>query len=106
LGADKVVDYSQEDFTQSGASYDLIVDVAAKRTFSDCKRALTPEGVYITTEFSPTLAIKGQWISRTGSQKMIAMNPMGVGQSTKQKFEQFLTAGKLNPVIDSCFPLS
>lgn len=106
LGADKVVDYSQEDFAQNGTSYDLIVDVAAKRTFSDCKRALTSEGVYITTEFSPTLALKGQWISKTGSQKMIAMNPMGVGQPTKQKFEQYLLAGKLKPVIDSCFSLS
>lgn len=106
LGADQVVDYSQEDFAQSEASYDLIFDVAAKRTFSDCKRALTPEGVYITTEFSPALVLKGQWISRTGIQKMIAMNPMGVGQPTRQKFEQYLLAGKLNPVIDSCFPLS
>ena len=37
---------------------------------------------------------------------MIAMNPMGMGQPTKQQFEQFLLAGKLKPVIDSCFPLS
>ncbi|UCC54157.1 MAG: NAD(P)-dependent alcohol dehydrogenase, partial [Anaerolineaceae bacterium] len=61
LGADQVVDYTQEDIAQSGVSYDLIVDVAAKRSFSDCKRALTPEGLYITTEFTPALAIRGKW---------------------------------------------
>ncbi len=49
LGADKVIDYTQEDFTQSGEAYDIIFDTVGKRSFSDCKNSLTPRGVYLTT---------------------------------------------------------
>jgi NADPH:quinone reductase-like Zn-dependent oxidoreductase len=59
IGADQVIDYTQEDFTQTGERYDLIFDVVAKRSFSDCKRVLKPQGIYITTEFSPALALRG-----------------------------------------------
>jgi len=46
LGADHVVDYSQEDFTKNGQQYDLILDVVAQRSVFDCKRALRPDGSY------------------------------------------------------------
>jgi NADPH:quinone reductase-like Zn-dependent oxidoreductase len=42
LGADQVIDYSQEDFTQGGESYDLIVDIPGNHSLSECRRALTP----------------------------------------------------------------
>ncbi len=47
-----------EDFTQTGQRYDLIFDAVRKRSFSDCKRALSPQGIYVTTEFSPTLVLQ------------------------------------------------
>jgi NADPH:quinone reductase-like Zn-dependent oxidoreductase len=47
LGADHVIDYTQEDFTQSGQRYDLIVDIPGNHSFSDCRRALTPKGTYV-----------------------------------------------------------
>ena len=47
LGADQVIDYTQEDFTQRSERYDLILDVASTLSLSDCKRALTPAGVYV-----------------------------------------------------------
>ena len=49
LGADKVIDYSQDDFTQNGETYDIIFDTVGKRSFSECKNSLTPRGVYLTT---------------------------------------------------------
>jgi NADPH:quinone reductase-like Zn-dependent oxidoreductase len=106
LGADQVIDYTNEDFVQSGECFDLILDFSGKRSFSDCKQALAPHGIYVTTEFSPALVFRGQWISRTGNQKMIPMSPTGPGQQTRKQFEELLTAGKLKPIIDRCFPLS
>jgi NADPH:quinone reductase-like Zn-dependent oxidoreductase len=106
LGADQVVDYTQDDFTLNKVLYDLILDVAGKRSFAECKGSLVPQGIYITTAFSPALALQGQWISRTGSQKMIPLSPTGPNQKTREQFEELLTAGKLKPIVDKCFPLS
>src|SRR5215203_7206184 len=47
IGADQVIDYTQEDFTQSGQRYDLIVDIPGNHSLSDCRRALTPKGTYV-----------------------------------------------------------
>ena len=106
LGADQVIDYTQEDFTQTEVRYDLVFDAVGKRSFSDCQRVLTSEGIYVTTEFSPGLAVKGKWVSMTGSQKMIPMPPVKPKPEIKELFEQLLTTGMLKPTIDSCYPLS
>lgn len=106
LGADRVIDYTHEDFTQSEERYELVFDAVGKRSFSDCRRVITPEGIYVTTEFSPGLAIKGKWVSMTGSQKMIPMPPVKPKPEMKELFEQLLTTGMLKPTIDSCYPLS
>jgi NADPH:quinone reductase-like Zn-dependent oxidoreductase len=106
LGADLVIDYTQQDFTQSEARYDLIYDTVGKRSFSDCRRVITPKGTFVTTEFSPTLAVKGKWISMTGSQKMIPMPPVKPKPEIKELFEKLLTTGMLKPTIDSCYTLS
>lgn len=106
LGADQVVDYTVEDFAQREERYDLIFDVAGKRSFSDCKQALSPQGIYVTTAFSPALALQGQWISRTGSQKMIPVSPTGPARQTREQFEALLAAGKIRPTIDRSFPLN
>jgi len=106
LGADQVIDYTEEDFTHNGVLYNLIFDVVGKRSFSDCQRVLTPEGIYVTTEFSPGLAIKGKLISLTGSQKMIPMPPVAPKSEIRELFEELLATGMLKPIIDSCYPLS
>jgi NADPH:quinone reductase-like Zn-dependent oxidoreductase len=106
IGADQVIDYTQEDFTQSESRYDLIFDAVRKRSFSDCKRALVPQGIYVTTAASPALLLQQQWISRTGSQKMV---PMAFSRPTKrdlQDLRELLEAGKIRPVIDKSYPLS
>ena len=100
IGADRVIDYTREDFTQKGVYYDLIFDAVGKRSFSDCKRALSPKGIYVTTAFSPTIALLGLWISMTGSRKMIPMFPKGPGRNIRELFKEFLEAKKITPVID------
>jgi NADPH:quinone reductase-like Zn-dependent oxidoreductase len=106
IGADHVIDYTQEDFTQSEMRYDLIYDAVGKRKFKDCKRVLNPDGVYVTTAFSPGLALKGKWESITGSRKMIPMPPVEPKPEIKELFAELLEAGKLTPIIDRCYPLN
>jgi NADPH:quinone reductase-like Zn-dependent oxidoreductase len=104
-GADQVVDYTQEDFTHKGEGYDLIFDVVAKLSFSDCKHALSPKGIYVTTEFSPGLALRGLWSSMTGSRKLVPL--MGKPPSAKDhvSIKELLETGKVMPVIDRRFSL-
>ena len=69
LGADKVIDYTKEDFTKSGQTYDIIFDAVGKSSFSRCKGSLKQRGVYLTTV--PSLAIYPQilWTSMVGGKK-------------------------------------
>lgn len=106
IGADEVIDYTAEDFTKNGEHYDLVFDAVGKRSFSDCRHSLTPEGIYITTAFSPSQAVKGKWVSMTGSQKMIPMPPVEPKPEIAALFSELLETGKLKPIIDGCYPLS
>jgi len=106
IGADQVIDYTQEDFTQSESRYDLIFDAVRKRSFSECKRALSPEGIYVITAFSPGLALQQKWISMTGSQKMVPMFPKRLVKRDLQDLKELLVAGKIKPVMDRTYPLS
>ena len=106
MGADHVMDYTQEDFTQKGQRYDLIFDVAAKRSFGDCRRALSPEGIYVTTEFSPVLALVGLWRSITGKQKMVPLLATPPNKKDLLFLQELLAAGQVTPVIDRRYPLA
>ena len=105
IGADDVIDYTREDFTQNGQRYDLIFDVVAKRSFTDCQRALKPQGIYITTEFSPALALKGQWIAITGSKKMAPLPPKPPNKEDRVFIKKLLEDGRVTAVIDRCHSL-
>jgi len=106
IGADNVIDYTQEDFTQSEGRYDLIVDAVRKSSFSDCRRALTSKGIYVTTAVSPALILQQQWVSMTGSQKMVPMVPKKLITRDLQDLKELLEAGKIKPVIDRSYTLS
>jgi len=105
IGADQVIDYTQEDFTQSEGRYDLIFDAVRKSSFSACKRALVPQGIYVTTAASPALLLQQQWISMTESQKMVPMAFSRPGKRDLQDLKELLEAGKMKPVIDRSYPL-
>jgi len=109
IGADQVIDYTQEDFTQNGQRYDLIFAVGGNRSIFDYKRALNPEGIYVCAGGSMAqyfqASLLGPFISMLGSEKLGSMfsNP-------KQKDYKFLIelfeAGKVVPVIDKHYPLA
>jgi len=107
-GADHIIDYTQEDFTKNGQHYDRIIDVAATRSVFDYKRALSPSGVFVMVGGSSSLVNKllflGPWISITESKKMglLLHKPNKGLDYMKELFE----AGKVIPVIDSCYPLN
>jgi NADPH:quinone reductase-like Zn-dependent oxidoreductase len=109
IGADYVIDYTQEDFTQNGQRYDLILAVNGYHPISDYKRALSPKGTYVMTGGSMAqmsqAMIQGPWISMTGSQKM---SNMGLKPNKKDLIfmKELLEAGKVKPVIDRRYPLA
>jgi NADPH:quinone reductase-like Zn-dependent oxidoreductase len=105
IGAQTAIDYTQEDFTQCGARYDLVFDVAAKRSFPACRSVLGPQGVYVTTAFSPALALQGLWRSWTGRQRMAPVLPRPPSQQDLIALGELLETGKVTPVIDQCYTL-
>ena len=109
LGADKVIDYTREDFTQTGPTYDIIFDTVGKSSFSRCKGSLKQRGVYLSTV--PTLAIYPQmlWTSKIGSKRAIIAAAGLRSSSEKTKglvfLKELLEAGEIKPVIDRRYPL-
>lgn len=106
ISADRVIDYTQEDFTQNEEKYDLIFDVVAKRSFSECEPALKPEGTYVTSEFSPFLALEGRGRSVMGNKKMVPIPPNPPSDADRAFMKELLESGDIRPVIDRCYPLS
>jgi len=109
IGADHVIDYTQEDFAQNGQHYDLIFAVAGHRSIFDYKRALSPKGIYVcaggtATQYFQALLL-GPLISMIGSQKLGAMytNP---NRKDYAFLIELIEAGKVVPVIDRRYPLS
>ena len=105
IGADQVIDYTQEDFTQNGEQYDLIFDTVANHSISDLKRSLSTGGHYVNSAFSLGVLFLGPWIAMTENKKM--MNMMSQPNQEDLAFmKELLQAGKVAPVIDRCYSLS
>jgi len=104
LGADHVIDYTVDDFTRIGKTYDIIFDVVAKSSFGQCKRALTKDGVYLCT--FPTL---GTLVPRLGSKKakFIAsgLRPPADRLKDLHLLKELMEAGAIRTVIDRRYPL-
>jgi NADPH:quinone reductase-like Zn-dependent oxidoreductase len=104
LGANKVIDYTQEDFTQSGGAYDLIIDILGKSSFSRCKNALKQNGRYLLASFKMKQLFQMLWTSMIGDKKVIcAMASESVEDLIFIK--ELIEAGKLKAIIDRCYPL-
>jgi len=104
LGADKVIDYTKEDFTQNGETYDLIFDILGKSSFSRCKNSLTQNGRYLLASFKMGDLVQMLWTSMIGSQKVICAIAPG---STEDliSVKELIEAGKIKSVIDRRYPL-
>jgi len=110
IGADHVIDYTQEDFTKSGQRYDLIIAANGYHSILDYRRALSPNGICVTTGGSMAQIFQaillGPLISLIGSKKMGSMGIAKLNQKDLVFLKELLEAGKLVPVIDRCYPLS
>jgi len=108
IGADKVVDYTKEDFTQNGQHYDLILGANGDRSLSDYKRSLSPNGRYVMSGGSMGQIFSAVFLGpfkSIGSKKMtmVAAKP---SQSDLVVMRELLETGKVKPVIDRRYPLS
>ena len=109
LGADHVVDYTKEDFTKTGQTYDIIFDAVNKSSFSRCKGSLTQSGVYIFTGVAPGNLFQALWTAKIGSKKALMTAPGMRPASEKAEnlvfLKELVEAGKLKSVIDRRYAL-
>jgi NADPH:quinone reductase-like Zn-dependent oxidoreductase len=107
IGADHVIDYTQEDFTQSGQSYDLILDNVANRSFSDCRRALTPTGTLIPNSAHAGMGyivkalVRSAFVRQQGRPFVSMPN-----NEDWVVLKELIETGKVTPVIDRTYRLS
>ncbi|MHC4721987.1 MAG: NAD(P)-dependent alcohol dehydrogenase [Planctomycetota bacterium] len=104
LGADKVVDYTKENFTKSGETYDIIFDTVGKSSFWGSKRSLKQKGIYLAANASATDYFHMLRTTITGSKKVIA----GIANERTEDLiflKELIEAGKIKSVIDRRYPL-
>jgi len=113
IGADQVIDYSQEDFTQARGEYDLLIDIPGNRGLAATRRVLTPKGVLVAVG-GPN---KGRWIGPFGRTARMALLSPAVSQrmvsflAHQNKddlavLRELLQTGKVTPVLDRTYPLN
>jgi len=106
IGADKVIDYTKEDFTKSGQTYDVIFDTVGKSSFSRCKGALKQNGLYLETLPGLTILLHMLWTSIVGSKKAIfAATSFKFSNKELIFIKELIEAGKIKSVIDRTYPL-
>ena len=104
LGAEKVIDYTKDDFTKSDEKYDFVFNVVGKTTFSQCKGILKPKGIYLDNMMEVKDFLKVLWTSIAGGKKIKG----GVSTERAENLNFFVVlieSGKLIPVIDRVYPL-
>lgn len=104
LGADRVIDYTKEDFTQNGETYDLIFDILGKSSFSRCKNSLKPNGIHLFASFKMKQLFQMLWTSRAGSKKVICAIAPGSLEDLKS-VKELIESGKIKAIIDRQYPL-
>jgi len=104
IGADHVIDYTREDFTKSGQTYDVILDTIGKSPFSGSLRSLAENGTYLNANPGLLGGVRMRWASKRSSKKLI---PWTAGYTTDNllALKELIEAGKIKPVIDRRYPL-
>ena len=111
IGADDVLDYTQEDFTRNGQQYDLIFDAVGNHSVAGLERALKPQGICAVAGFT-TLSrlfqhiVLGAWVSRMGTKQIGLMSTVHTNKDDLLFLKDLLEAGHVVPIIDRCYPLS
>jgi NADPH:quinone reductase-like Zn-dependent oxidoreductase len=104
IGADHVIDYTQEDFTKRGEIYDAIFDVVGKAPFAGSMRSLSKNGVYLLANPRLSLLVRGRWTSMTSGKRVVS------GAASHKTadllfLKELIESGKLRTVIDRRYPL-
>lgn len=109
VGAEQVIDYTQEDFTRNGQQYDLILDCAGHRSVFDYKRALSANGRYVmvggATGRILQVLVMGSWVARSEHKKLglLVYKP---SRNALEYLGGLVESGKLTPAIDRRYPLA
>ncbi len=104
LGADAVIDYTSEDFTNNGETYDIIFDTVGKTSFSACERSLTSHGIFAAAVFGPREIGQMLWTKARGDKKV----KCGVASNSQKDLRfvnELIEAGEYRTVIDRSYPL-
>jgi len=104
IGADKVIDYTQEDFTKYGEVYDVIFDVVGTISLSHCEGSITQNGTYLLANPLGSQMVRGPWTRMTSSKKVIMQTASPTTQDLLN-LRELVEAGKINSVIDRSYPL-
>jgi 2-desacetyl-2-hydroxyethyl bacteriochlorophyllide A dehydrogenase len=104
LGADRMIDYTQEDFTKNGQTYDVIFDAVGKHSFKRCKGSLKPGGRYLASDGFRNL-ILALWTKRFGDKKVIFQIPPRWTKQDVLFMKDLIEAGRYRAVIDRCYRL-
>jgi NADPH:quinone reductase-like Zn-dependent oxidoreductase len=113
LGADEVIDYTVEDFTRAGSRYDLLLDVAGSRRWSECRRVLEPDGTLVVVGgpktgrwFGPMSHLVGTLVASLPGRRRAVPFLAKVDHATLMDLHAFLESGQVTPVIDRRYPLA
>jgi NADPH:quinone reductase-like Zn-dependent oxidoreductase len=106
LGADEVVDYTREDFTKNGKSYDVVFDAVGRHSFRRCRGSLKPGGIYLETDLGylwhvPILALLTRWLG----DKRVTLPVPKYRKEEVLLLKELIEAGKYRAVIDRRYPL-
>jgi NADPH:quinone reductase-like Zn-dependent oxidoreductase len=104
LGADKVIDYTKEDFAKGSSRYDIIFDAVAKRSFGECKKILAPNGIYVSTLPSAAILLS-QYVTGSITGKKALTVWVKPNEADLQWMTSRIEAGKIKVVIDKVYPL-
>jgi NADPH:quinone reductase-like Zn-dependent oxidoreductase len=102
IGADFVIDYTEEDFLKSTQTYDVIFDIVGKSSFPSCIRLLNQNGCYLLANAGPLKMIRGKWTSISSSKKVIT-DPASHKIKDLIFLKELLETGKIKPVIDRLY---
>jgi NADPH:quinone reductase-like Zn-dependent oxidoreductase len=104
LGADRVIDYTKEDFTKSGQTYDVILDVVGKASYSGSVKALKENGFFLIANPRLSSMLRGRWTSMT-SNKTVFLGAASRKTEDLLFLKELIEAGRIKPVIDKSYPL-
>jgi 2-desacetyl-2-hydroxyethyl bacteriochlorophyllide A dehydrogenase len=104
IGADQLIDYTKEDFSKNGETYDVIFDTVGKSSFSDCIKVLNKDGTYLHAVATPALKIRMKWASMLTGKKIIGGTAV-INTEELMFLNELVEKGKIKPVMDRIYPM-